>query len=127
MNWNTVRLELARTREFPRGSISRAFLLRVPLDGAGMIDAAAMTANPRRATVQRLWSSQPDQSGRVVRAASGWCFSFPRRDGKDTVFGFDGEPLRLGGSVGVTDPDGNRLSFRVANLSSPDRKTSTMT
>ena len=40
MNWKTIRLELAATREFPTGSAGRAFLLRLPLRDDGSIDEA---------------------------------------------------------------------------------------
>jgi hypothetical protein len=42
--WNLVRLELAGTSEYPEGSASRAYMLRVPLDDAGLIDEAALAA-----------------------------------------------------------------------------------
>ena len=42
MNWRSIRLELARTKEFPEGSASRAYLLRLPLDEKGLIDEQAL-------------------------------------------------------------------------------------
>lgn len=115
MSWNTVRLELARTKEFPRGSVSRAYLVRVPLDDAGMIDGQAISANPQRATVRRFWPCQPDQTGRFVKEPVGWCFSFVDEDEK-VVFRFHGEPLCVGCQVTVTNPDGTHVPFRVASM-----------
>jgi hypothetical protein len=65
--WNVVRLELARTPEFPGGSASRAFMLRVPLNKEGLIDEASLARRPAMATVRRFWPNEPDQTGYVVR------------------------------------------------------------
>jgi hypothetical protein len=42
MTWKSIRLELARTKEFPEGSASRAYLLRLPLDDRGRIYESAL-------------------------------------------------------------------------------------
>ena len=123
MSWNTVRLELERTEEFPRGSVSRAYLVRVPLDDAGMIDGQAVSGNPQRATVRRFWPCQPDQNGRVIKEPAGWCFCFVDEGGK-AVFRFDGEPLCIGSQVIVTNPDGTYLPFRVASLKRQNARVS---
>ena len=87
--WNVVRLELARTPDFPEGSASRAYMLRVPLDRQGLIDEASLLSRPAMATVRRFWPNEPDQTGyglrfnvyfkdgRVVRA--GHSMVFPSR------------------------------------------------
>lgn len=115
MNWKTIRLELARTREFPRGSVSRAYLLRVPLDQAGMIDERAIAASPSRATVRRFWPSQPDRIGCVSRCDCGWCFCFDST-GENAVLSLDCEPLKLGREVTIAAPDGTHLPFLVASM-----------
>ena len=67
MTWKSVRLELAKTREFPNGSASRAYLLRLPLTDDGRIDEVALEELPDQATVRRLWPSEADVSGHLVR------------------------------------------------------------
>ena len=42
MTWQSIRLELARTPDFPDGSASRAYLLRLPLHRDGLIDEEAL-------------------------------------------------------------------------------------
>jgi hypothetical protein len=117
MNWNNIRLELARTRDFPDGSVSRSYLLRLPLDDSGLIDEGAVRANPGHATVRRFWPSEPDMIGYVIRKPSGWAFSYELGDADDEgIFHLESHPLKLGGYITVTEPDGRRLPFKVASL-----------
>jgi hypothetical protein len=114
--WNLVRLELARTPDFPEGSASRAYMLRVPLDAAGIIDAAALAKRPAMATVRRFWPSEADEAGYLVRNEKGWVFSYAIGDADDeNVYRLEGHPLRPGNYVTITEPDGTRVPFRVAS------------
>lgn len=113
--WNIVRLELARTPEFPEGSASRAYILRVPLDASGLIDEAALVKRPAMATVRRFWPNERDQSGYLIRHGKGWAFSYAIGDDDDEkVSHLESHPLRTGDYVTVTEPDGISLPFRVA-------------
>ncbi|MFN3944129.1 MAG: hypothetical protein ACK4K7_04280 [Allosphingosinicella sp.] len=117
MNWTAIRLELARTPEFPGGSASRAYLLRLPLAEDGLIDEAALSRRPGQATVRRYWPSEPDLSGQVIRTQNGWAFSYRAGEEDDEqVFHLESHPIRPGEYVTVTEPDGRRLPFRVASV-----------
>lgn len=116
MNWKTIRLELAGTREFPTGSAGRAFLLRLPLHDDGLIDEAEVAQRPLRATVRRFWASEPDSSGQIVRCPCGWECRCGQRGNETLVFHLPSQPLRLGEQVIMTDHDGRELPFRVANM-----------
>jgi hypothetical protein len=117
MNWLSIRLELARTSEFPQGSASRAYLLRLPLDAEGLIDGAALQRSPARATVHRFWPNEPDMSGYVVHTRRGWAFSYELGEGDDeAIYHIETHPIRIGEYVTLTEPDGRRLPFRVADL-----------
>jgi hypothetical protein len=117
MNWKTIRLELAGTQDFPKGSASRAYLLRLPVDEVGRIDERAIRANPRDATVRRFWPSEPDLIGHVVPTEDGFAFSYePGEATQRTLYDVETNPLRLGAQVTVTEPDGRRLPFRIASL-----------
>lgn len=118
--WNLVRLELARTPDFPDGSASRAYMLRVPLDAAGLIDEAAINRRPAMATVRRFWPNQPDQTGYLVRTGSGWAFSYAVGDDDDErLYHLEAHPMRLGDYLTITEPDGAAFPFRVVR-SHPD-------
>ena len=123
MNWNTVRLELARTRDFPQGSASRAYLLRLPLDDSGAIDEGAIRSDPGHATVRRFWPNERDRSGRIVATADGWAVRYDPGDAEgDAVYRLETQALHLGGEVRVTEPDGRLLPFRVASLRKPPER-----
>jgi len=117
MNWKTIRLELARTKDFPEGSASRAFLLRLPIDDDGMIDEAALRQLPAQATVRRFWPNEPDLSGYLIRTPRGWAFSYRVGEEDDeTIFHLETHPLRIGEYITLTEPDGRKLPFRVASV-----------
>lgn len=114
MIWKSIRLELGSTSEFPAGSVSRAFLLNLPLDDFDAVDSAAVARAPSRATVRRHWSTEPDERGQIVPAGRDWAM---RCKGKsDRVLRFDGVPMRLGQHVCVVDPDGTILPLKVASV-----------
>jgi hypothetical protein len=116
MHWKTIRLELASTPEFPAGSAGRAYLLRLPIDDCGILDAAALGQRPDHATVRRFWPSEPDWSGHVERTASGWRLRCSGETSAEAVSLIDEQPIRLGGEVIVTEADGRRLPFRVTDI-----------
>ena len=114
MNWKSIRLELASTGEFPAGSVSRAYLIRLPLDDEDAVDKSAVDMNPARATVRRHWSTEADQRGLLVRCGSDWAI---RCNGNpDRLLRLDGMPLRLGQNVSVLEPDGTALPFKISSV-----------
>jgi hypothetical protein len=113
MNWKCIRLELASTHEFPAGSVGRAYLIRVPLDDSDVIDRAALSESPSRATVRRHWSAEPDESG-VLEQSDSDCIM--RSGGHRRVLHFNGTPVRLGQTVAVSEADGTILPFKVASV-----------
>jgi hypothetical protein len=115
MNWKAIRLELARTNDFPNGSASRAYLMRLPLLDDGAIDECALKQAPEQATVRRLWPSEPDLSGHLVRAGTGWAFMAGRNGTGRIVAEIDPRPISEGGLLTLRE-QGQELPFRVAQL-----------
>lgn len=114
MNWRFVRLELGRTGEFPTGSVSRAFLVSLPLDDSDVVDGGAIDRCPSRAKVRRHWAAEPDECGTLIRSGCNWALHC---DGKpDRKLHLDGIPIRLGGQVTVVEPDGTVLPLKVASV-----------
>jgi hypothetical protein len=113
-NWKNIRLELAGTDEFPAGSVSRGYLIRLPLNDSDLIDTAAFDLHPHRATVRRFWSSQPDETGLMLAADEDWAM---RSDGEEPrLLKLGGRPLRLGLQVSIRESNGSVLPFRVASV-----------
>lgn len=114
MNWRSIRLELGSTGEFPAGSVSRAYLIRLPLNDADTVDEAAYRQNPSRATVRRHWSTDPDQQGVLVPSGHDWALDCDPVPGR--VLKLNGTPLRLGLHLSMVEPDGTVLPFRIASI-----------
>lgn len=112
MTWSSIRLELDDTQDFPRGSASRVYLLRLPLGSDGRIDEAALLTWPARATVRRFWPNEPDRSGYVVKTPQGWALSYE----DERLVPLEPEPLLQGGHIVLTEPDGRLLPFRVSSV-----------
>ena len=113
MTWQSIRLELDRTREFPKGSAGRAYLLRLPLDGEGAIDEAAIRAAPERATMRRFWPNEPDCIGHICRSGDCWALVCDGRM-RSVISEIASTSIREGGLLEVRERSGERLPFRVA-------------
>ena len=72
---------------------------------------------PARATVRRFWPNERDQSGYVILTPRGWALSYrPGEEDDEALFHLETHPIRPGEYVTLTEPDGSRLPFRVADL-----------
>lgn len=113
-NWKNIRLELGSTTDFPRGSVSRGYLIRLPLGDSDAVDEAGFDLSPHWATVRRYWSTEPDESGFVIRDGDRWAM---RCNGTvDRRLELDGRPIRLGQQISVVEANGATLPFRVASI-----------
>jgi hypothetical protein len=117
MTWKIIRLELAASGEFPRGSVGRSYLIRLPLTNGGSIDDVQLGSNPKRATVRRFWTSEPDCTGYITRNSSGYAIKGDGGSGITRHVQFLDDAIHPGGRVTVTEPDGSAMSFRVAAVS----------
>lgn len=125
MQWKVVRLELASSWEFPRGSAGRSYLIRLPLTGDGLIDTETLQSQPTRATVRRHWANQADMVGHLVRTQMGYAIRYETKAltanglGESTdqqLFQFGADGVKVGEQIFLTEPDGRKLRFRVASL-----------
>ena len=114
MNWKAIRLELASTSQFPAGSVSRAFLLRLPVQQDGSIDEAEIARHPALATVRRFWASEPDRVGRIAHANGSLAFSYGLDGGAACTL--PSQLIRLGEQVLLRTPDHGELPFRVVSM-----------
>ena len=113
-NWKNIRLELDRTEAFPAGSVSRGYLIRLPLNDNDLIDPVSFAQRPYRATVRRYWAAEPDEAGRVFHVEDGWAM---RCDGTaERQLLLDGRTIRLGQQLSVVEPDGTTLPFTIASI-----------
>ncbi|MBK5264569.1 MAG: hypothetical protein JJE34_04940 [Alphaproteobacteria bacterium] len=114
MTWTTIRLELARTPQFPNGSAARNYTLRLPLTPQGLIDPEEFATHPERATVRRFWPNEPDQSGYMIRKKGGWAFSYVvGEDDDENIFHLENHPVRIGEYLTLLEPDGDKWPYQV--------------
>lgn len=115
MTWTAIRLELARTPDFPEGSVTRQYLLTLPLDERDRIDAAALKAEPARATVRRIWDGEPGRHGYVIPTERGWALSYAVGEEDDEpIFHLETHQIRPGEYLTLTETDGEAQPFRIA-------------
>jgi hypothetical protein len=117
--WKNIRLDLAPTVAFPKGSPARSYLLQVPVNLRGEIDAAEIERYPARATCRRFWSSEPDAYGTIARADGHWLLCYDHKGG-ETSFRLGPQALKLGNEVTVESPDGIACQFRVTSIKHVD-------
>jgi hypothetical protein len=114
MTWKTIRLELARTDDFPKGSVARSYVMRLPLQHDGTVDEAAFSLNPELATVRRFWPNEPDRHGYMIHTPDGWSLApvpeRPRHRGSNP-------PIRRGSVLLLTEPGGNVMPYEVKDCS----------
>lgn len=122
MKWKVIRLELASSWEFPRGSAGRSYLIRLPLSENGAIDTATLECQPIRATVRRHWPNEADMLGYLVHTPMGYAIRYEKNGAKPNgahdpqLFQFGADAIRIGEQIFLTEPDGRKLRFRVAGM-----------
>lgn len=117
MAWKTVSLELARTEDFPEGSSTHAYVLRLPLDADGLVEHERLKHPDERPTVRRSWPNEHDRVGVVVAVPGGWAFSYsPGEEDDEPIFHLENHPIRPGDYLTITETDGKKLPFRVARI-----------
>lgn len=114
MTWKSIRLELARTEEYPDGSSRHVYIVHAPLTADGLIDEKQLKLAPERASVHRYWEGERPTSGYVVKTAKGWAFSYERgEDDDEPVFHLDSHPLRAGEYVTIIGTNDCPVPLRV--------------
>ena len=118
MSLMLVRLELARTREFPEGSPRHGYELVAPLDASGHLDPKGWKAMHQACTVRRFWADEAEEHGLLMHRRDGkWVFSYRRGDEDDEpVFRLDRHRFAEGEYVSVTEHDGITRPFKIVSV-----------
>jgi hypothetical protein len=115
---NRIRLELARTTDFPTGSSWHGYEFIAPLTEDGSIDASTWSTVKELCHVRRFWGDNPEEQGQFVRTGRDWCFQYPESHwvGKETISKLDRHRFTPGGYVTITEPNGAQYPFRVVAM-----------
>ena len=118
MTLKTIRLELARTREFPEGSRRHGYEFAAPLDAKGHLDPRGWADAKAACTVRRFSNSEDDEHGVLIHRRDGkWAFSYkPGDDDDEPIFKFDRHSFIVGEYVTVTEHDGVARPFRIVEV-----------
>ena len=117
-----VRLELARSKEFPEGSSLHGYEVTAPLDAAGHLDAEVWRAKKSACTVRRFTRGEADEHGRLVHVGKGWHFDYDADDTDDDerVFKLDRHTIKQGEYLSITEHDGVMRTFKVVSARAVD-------
>ena len=114
----TIRLELARTREFPQGNANCGYEFVAPLDAGGHLDLEAFKQLKAHCRVHRFWAGEKTQIGALLHLGRDrWVFSYDAGSEDDEpAFKFDRHEFVPGEYVSITEHDGETLPFRIASI-----------
>ena len=118
MDLKLIRLELARTQQFPEGNANHGFELVAPLDTEGRLGAAAWRTAPGLCGVRRFAPDEDDEHGRLIRTRNrGWAFSYRLGEEDDEpIYRLAEHRFRAGDYVSITEHDGQTRPFRVVSV-----------
>jgi len=116
-----IRLELARTKEFPEGSRAHGYEFVAPLDEDGHLDPEEWKEYGLACTVWRFWEGEEDEHGILTRTRDGhWVFSYaPGDEDDEPIFQFDRHTFKVGEYVSITEHDEVTRPFRVTKIDTP--------
>lgn len=120
MSLKTIRLELARSKEFPEGSASHGYVLKAPLSRDGHLDVAEWAKVKELCTVRRFPADADEGQGVLIRVGGKrWAFSYVPGDDADDepVFRMDSHVFKPGEYVSITEHDGVERTFKVVDVS----------
>ena len=118
MSWQHIRLNLARTDEFPNGSAEHGYDLVAPVASDGTLDEMAWRENKSRCYVRRFWKGEADETGELVHTRHRtWAFSYmPGEDDDEPIFSLETHRLAEGEYITITEHDGQRYPFRIVAM-----------
>jgi hypothetical protein len=118
MSFKRIRLELARTEDFPEGSRNHGYEFVAPLGDDGYLDVEEWKRHRKKCTVYRFWQGDDDEHGFLTLTRSGsWAFSYsPGEEDDEPIFRFEAHPFGEGEYVSITEHDGVDRPFKVVSV-----------
>lgn len=113
-----VRLELARTKEFPGGNARCGYEFTAPLTADGRLDLDLYRQHKSACRVQRFWEGEKSEEGALLHLGKDrWVFSYaPGADDDEPAFKFDRHSFAPGEYVSITEHDGVTRPFKVVSV-----------
>ena len=115
----TIRLELARSKDYPDGSNRHGYRFVAPLDAAGHLDVEGWKRRRAECRVVRFWGGAEEDIGRLVHRPGGsWGFHYHSSgdEGDEAGFKLSSHVFIPGEYVSIRDDDGALHTFRVVSV-----------
>jgi hypothetical protein len=115
----TIRLNLARTKDFPNGSERHGYRFTAPLDASGHLDPEEWKKQRDRCRVVRFWGGEEEDIGHLVHRPGGsWGFRYDLSgdEGDEAGFKLSAHQFTRGEYVSIRDEDGDLHTFLVASI-----------
>ena len=118
MDLMRIRLELARTSDYPDGSVNHGYEFVAPMTKDGHIDAQAWKEVKARCEVTRFWGPGEQETGLLRHVGHGWRFDYDAKTDTDDepFFKLDKHALAQGAYVSITEHDGVQRPFKVVSV-----------
>ncbi len=117
-----IRINLARSKEYPNGSQRHGYEFVAPLDVDGHIDAGLWKQHREHCHVRRFWGGE-EEVGRLVhkggaRDQARWVFDYDETAEEDDEAGyrFAAHAFRPGEYVSIRDDEGEMHTFQVVSV-----------
>ena len=115
----TIRLNLARTRDFPNGSDRHGYRFTAPLDADGHLDPVGWRKHREHCRVVRFWGNEEEDIGHLIHRPGGsWGFTYDLGgdEGDEAGFKLSSHRFVPGEYVSIRDDDGNLHPFVVVTV-----------
>ncbi len=116
-----IRLNLARTKEYPQGSAHHGYEFTAPLDETNHIDAALWKKEREHCRVRRFWGDEEEEVGHLIHRPGGsWAFHYDieGEDDDEAGYRFGAHAFAPGEYVSIKDEDGDLHTFQVVTVQS---------
>ena len=122
-NFKRIRLNLARSRDFPQGSPRHGYEFVAPLKADGHIDEAQWKKGRGHCRVRRFWEGQDDEIGFLVHKPGGpehsrWVFDYDAtaEDDDESGYRFASHVFRPGEYVSIRGEDEEMHTYQVVSV-----------
>ena len=120
-----IKLQLARSKEFPSGSTRHGYDIVAPLDARGCIDVDLWRQHRAACRVRRFWDDEEDAIGHLIHRPGGaeharWMLDYGGADEDDEEAGyrFGAHKFVPGEYVSIRNHGGDLHTFVVAAVES---------
>ncbi len=117
-----IRMNLARSKDFPDGSEDRGYEFVAPLDAAGHIDPVQWSQHRKNCGVRRFWDGTEEHGFLVHKPGSAehsrWVFDYDGTAEEDEEAGyrFGSHAFRADEYVTIRDEDGHSNTYLVVTV-----------